>query len=450
MAFNGSGVFQRLYNWVNDAAANIKIRADRMDAEMDGFATGLSTCITKDGQTTVTANLPMAGFRHTGVGNAVARNNYASFAQVQDGVSAWADAGGTADAITATYSIPITALVDGQMCFVRASAANATTTPTFSPNGLTARTIVKQGGVALAASDIRGDGHELILRYDLANTRWELLNPAVNFSSYVTLTGSETLTNKTISAAANTISNVLNYLAGLTLSNNVSDATNDIDIAAGSASADATPFSIMALTASITKRLDAAWAVGTGNGGLDTGSIANGTYHVWLIQRSDTGVVDALFSTSATSPTMPANYDRKRRIGSIIRSGGAILAFKQFGDKFRFVTPITDVSVVSSGTSAVSRTLTVPSGIVVDANVLLNYTSGGTANAAALLTALDETDSAPTTTFNHTNIPTISTNGSGADIFVRTNTSSQIRSRENVANGTIIIRTLGWIDTRGA
>lgn len=68
MAFNGSGVFQRLYNWITDRGNGIKIRADRMDAEMDGFATGLSTCITKDGQTTVTANIPMSTFRHTGLG----------------------------------------------------------------------------------------------------------------------------------------------------------------------------------------------------------------------------------------------------------------------------------------------------------------------------------------------------------------------------------------------
>jgi hypothetical protein len=60
MAFNGSGVFVRLYNWANDKAANIKIRADRMDAEMDGFATGLTTCITKDGQTTTSALIPFA------------------------------------------------------------------------------------------------------------------------------------------------------------------------------------------------------------------------------------------------------------------------------------------------------------------------------------------------------------------------------------------------------
>jgi len=177
MAFNGSGVFVRLYNWTNDAAANIKIRADRMDNETNGIATGLSTCITKDGQTTITANLPMATFRHTGVGAGAARTDYTRLDQSQDGKLAWADAGGTADAITATYSIPITTLVDGQLCYVRAGAANATTTPTFSPSALTARTIVKNGGSALVAGDIAGDGHELELRYDLANTRWELMNP---------------------------------------------------------------------------------------------------------------------------------------------------------------------------------------------------------------------------------------------------------------------------------
>lgn len=100
-----------------------------------------------------------------------------SIATTQDGKLNWVDGGGTADAITATYVPSITALVDGQLCCVRATAANATTTPTFAPNGLTARTIVKKGGSALVAGDIVADGHELILRYDLANTRWELLNP---------------------------------------------------------------------------------------------------------------------------------------------------------------------------------------------------------------------------------------------------------------------------------
>ncbi len=90
---------------------------------------------------------------------------------ISDGKLNWVDGGGTADAITATYSPAITALVDGQLCCVRATAANATTTPTFAPNGLTARTIVKKGGSALAVGDISADGHELILRYDLTNTQ---------------------------------------------------------------------------------------------------------------------------------------------------------------------------------------------------------------------------------------------------------------------------------------
>lgn len=202
MAFNGSGTFLRLYNWVNDAAANIKIRADRMDAEMNGMATGLSTCITKDGQTTIAANLPMATYRHTGVGAAVNRTDYARTAEVQDGSINWVDGGGTADAITASYSIPLTALVDGQLCYVRATAANTTTTPTFSPSGITARTIVKNGNAALAAGDIAGDGHELILRYRLSDTKWELLNPAVTGVPTITgnnsFSGNNTFTGKVL------------------------------------------------------------------------------------------------------------------------------------------------------------------------------------------------------------------------------------------------------------
>ncbi len=178
MPFNGSGVFTRIYNWVNDADSDIAIRADRFDNELDGIATALSTCITKDGQTTVTQDLPMASKKHTGVGNGTARTHYCALGQAQDGLLNWAESSGSADAIAATYSPAVTTLVDGQICFVRAGYANATTTPTFSPNSLTARTIVKSGGQALLAGDIYGAGHELILRYDLANTRWELLNPS--------------------------------------------------------------------------------------------------------------------------------------------------------------------------------------------------------------------------------------------------------------------------------
>lgn len=89
----------------------------------------------------------------------------------------WIAAGGTVDAITATYSPAIPAVTDGMLVSFRALGANTLTTPSFSPNGLTARTIVKCGGQALLAGDIPRANYECHLRYFAASTRWELLNP---------------------------------------------------------------------------------------------------------------------------------------------------------------------------------------------------------------------------------------------------------------------------------
>jgi hypothetical protein len=88
-----------------------------------------------------------------------------------------ATAAGTADIITADYTPDIT-LTNLTIAAFIATAANATTTPTFAPDGLAAHTIVKKGGVALVAGDIPGALAVCFVEYNLANTRWELLNPA--------------------------------------------------------------------------------------------------------------------------------------------------------------------------------------------------------------------------------------------------------------------------------
>ena len=59
MAFSG-GTFSRLYSWASDQSNGIKIRADRMDDEFNGMATGLSTCLLKDGSQTASARIPFA------------------------------------------------------------------------------------------------------------------------------------------------------------------------------------------------------------------------------------------------------------------------------------------------------------------------------------------------------------------------------------------------------
>lgn len=244
-----------------------------------------------------------------------------------------------------------------------------------------------------------------------------------------------------------------NFLGGLTLSNNVADAVNDIDIAAGAAM-DTTSVKLMRLAAGITKRLDAAWAVGTNQGGLDTGAIANVTYHMFLIMRPDTGVVDVLFSASATAPTMPANYTLKRRIGSIIRKTNAILGFRQLGDFFDLNPPPTasDVGFINGPTTAQTVTLTVPAGIVVLARVVaaIDYPAGVTFKSFLYLSPLIQGDLAPSTTRNQLAA------GSNGDsvvgvVEVLTNALAQIRSRISATGGlsTLDLTATGWIDYRG-
>lgn len=96
-------------------------------------------------------------------------------------------AGGTADALTGNFfpAITTSTLASGVVQLgVRASSANATTTPTFTPNAgvVTPATIVKGSGQALAAGDIAGAGHWIWLTWDATLSKWVLLNPATGVS----------------------------------------------------------------------------------------------------------------------------------------------------------------------------------------------------------------------------------------------------------------------------
>jgi hypothetical protein len=160
------------------AVANSTASSTAFNTLITDISTALTDSLPVDGTKAMAAALPMGSNKITGLAVGTALTDAASITQVQNRTVAYVDGGGTADAITAAYSPTVTALVDGMELGVRATAANATTTPTFSPDGLTARVIVKGGGSALAAADIAGDGHDLMLRYNSAGTpTWSLLNP---------------------------------------------------------------------------------------------------------------------------------------------------------------------------------------------------------------------------------------------------------------------------------
>lgn len=246
-------------------------------------------------------------------------------------------------------------------------------------------------------------------------------------------------------------------LFGMTLSNNGSDATNDIDIAAGSC-IDSTGARFLVGSA-LTKQLDATWAAGTNAGGkMSAAAIANTTYHVFAILKDSDGTVDYGFDVSATAPTMPSGYTYFRRIGSIVRVSAAILGFVQVGDEFRLKVPVADIPIAATlGTSAITQALaSVPIGIQVQAIVALTIVDvSPTSNFTLLATPLDTTDTAPSSSLfslrlGNTNSATVF-GSQTAEFRIRTNTSAQVRLRvdvssaDNYAGGT----TLGWIDTRG-
>jgi len=253
-----------------------------------------------------------------------------------------------------------------------------------------------------------------------------------------------------------TSSVVSGQLFGLIMSNNGTDATNDIDIAAGVA-ADSTNAVTMTLASGLTKRLDANWAVGTNQGMRYSGAaIANTTYHIYLGQSSS-GTVDIYADPSATIATVLGHWQAEtggsaysyiRRIGSIIRSGAAIVAFSQMGDEFLRKVPSLDVDVTTLSTSATLYTLSVPTGIQVGA--MLDLAAGKDEDVNVLITSPDQTDSDPAT-FPYT----VFNDAGNSDLWGgtggvwRTNTSAQVRARSSDDDTWLVITTRGWIDTRG-
>lgn len=392
-------------------------------------------------------------FRVTISSGVVQFNDLATVAQVLAGTNAATSV--TPDALAATWeegvavaSASALALPAGGGTF--AHVTGTTTIDTIDTTGLKAGwplmlvfdgalTLVNSANLILQGTNIiTAAGAVAFLRYE-GGTVWRLVN-------YHEATGS------TAEAAW-----PRGTIGGFVLANNGADAANDIDVGVGSCRSDDDAENIK-LAAAITKRLDAPFAAGTNQGGLDTGAEAVSTwYHLWAIKNPATGAVDALFSLSATSPTMPAGYTKKRRLGAVRNdAASAILAFDQYGDEFWLDTPILDVNAANPGTAAVTRALTTPGGVKCQAVLNAGVSQNSSAGVALYLSSLDAADLAASLTVAP--LGTVATaSGSvdnvheGGQARVWTDTSSQIRSRVNAsgANTNVRIATLGWRDQRG-
>lgn len=82
MPFNGSGTYSPIGGGDFPAVDGQLIRADQYNNEIYDIATALTNCLTRDGQSPPTANLPMAGMRLTGLGDGISPQDSATVAQV--------------------------------------------------------------------------------------------------------------------------------------------------------------------------------------------------------------------------------------------------------------------------------------------------------------------------------------------------------------------------------
>jgi len=171
MPRNGSGVYSPPGANYPAVSGTLITAANRNAVDAD-IATALTGSIAVNGESVVTANIPFAGNKLTGIGAATARTDAASIATIQDGTGVYVGTvGGTADVITLTPSPAIASYVAGQLFSFIAGGAN-TTNVTVNVSGLGAKAITKNGTTALVAGDIPS-GFLATVRYD--GTRFQLV-----------------------------------------------------------------------------------------------------------------------------------------------------------------------------------------------------------------------------------------------------------------------------------
>ena len=187
------------------------------------------------------------------------------------------------------------------------------------------------------------------------------------------------------------------FIAGWTYANGT-DATNDLDMAAG-AGVDSAGALWMS-GAAMTKQLDANWAAGNNAGGRLSGSLVDGGYNIWSLGKTSDLTVDYGFEidTNAT-PTLPVGYGHYRKAGWFRRASGAILGFNTYelaggGLRLEYKAPTLDKNVSTLGDARVTDQLVKvpPFRCLALLRVLI---SNNAAAVAASVCNPDETDASP-------------------------------------------------------
>jgi hypothetical protein len=344
-----------------------------------------------------------------------------------------------ANVITASLSTaPAYPYVDQLQVVVELQhGANTIYNPTFNLNSLGAKTIKRDNNQPLYISDTGGSGYKLYLSYSATNDVWILLNPAN--------------TNK--------FGLGLEWKNGLLVSNNVADATNDIDIAVGSIM-DTTNVYRINLTSALTIPIDAVFNVAAGGGRSDQDSLTNDTwYGAWVLSKStNTSDTKGILATTkakslADTVAMAAGYNISRLVGYVRRGTATNLAFVNSGNgKSMWDVPISNVTAVS--TAGATSTVTIPpsqTGILgyyigiqdSDTSVIGFGSIRQVGQTIAVPVAVNCDIACEVTVIGSTSNPT--STSTKAIVYVKADTSSQVQHRESAAVVSVDIAAKGWV-----
>ena len=170
MSRNGSGVYNLAAG--NPVTTGTTISSTWANTTLTDIASALTASIASDGQTVITASLPMSTYAHTGVGVATARTMYGSAGQIQDSTLTYLTNIAGTDVITAVAPVLMSAYATGQVFHFIAVATN-TTAVTVNINAIGAKSVKKTDGSPLSAGDII-NGATIQIVYD--GTNFQFLN----------------------------------------------------------------------------------------------------------------------------------------------------------------------------------------------------------------------------------------------------------------------------------
>jgi hypothetical protein len=161
----------------NPVVTGTTIASSWANNTLNDIATGLSTAVLKDGTQTITANIPMASFRITGLGNATARTDAITAAQVQDSTTLFAAGAAGTNTVTVSCTPAITAYVTGQRFWVIPAGTNTGAT-TINVNGVGAKNAF-WNGAALTGGEMK-QNVPVDVAYD--GTQFNLMGPQISGS----------------------------------------------------------------------------------------------------------------------------------------------------------------------------------------------------------------------------------------------------------------------------